>query len=122
MAFRGSIPAANRIEPEFRLAGQQAGVDSTRFRAPDGVLFWAGFMTAHRGGESAEGRDRSRAHVEMLREVGLRIDELKSVEKTLGTPLEKPGDLDKARDLAHRINNLLTAYRLSCDLRDGADI
>jgi hypothetical protein len=79
-------------------------------------------MTAQQGGEPTEDRDRSRSHVEMLREVGLRIDELKTVEKTLGTPSEKPGDLDKARDLAHRINNLLTAYRLSCDLRDGADI
>jgi hypothetical protein len=79
-------------------------------------------MTAQQGGEPTEDRDRSQSHVEMLREVGLRIDELKTVEKTLGTPSEKPGDLDKARDLAHRINNLLTAYRLSCDLRDGADI
>jgi hypothetical protein len=79
-------------------------------------------MTAEGGGKYDEGRERAREHVEMLKEVGLRIDELKAVEKNLGTPLEKPGDLDRARELAHRINNLLTAYRLSCDLRDGADI
>jgi hypothetical protein len=79
-------------------------------------------MTAEQGGEPAEGRERSQSHVKMLRVVGLTIDELKSVEKNLGTTLEKPGDLDKARDLAHRINNLLTAYRLSCDLRDGTDV
>ncbi len=80
-------------------------------------------MTALLPGDSAEGRERARANVETLKEVGLRIDELKAVEKNLGTPLEQPGDLEKARDLAHRINNLLTAYRLSCDLRDnGADV
>jgi hypothetical protein len=79
-------------------------------------------MTAEQGGESAEGRERAKTHVELLKEVGLRIDELKAVEKNLGTSLEKPGDLDRARDLAHRINNLLTSYRLSCDMRDGEDI
>ena len=77
-------------------------------------------MTAQQGEESELSRKRSQAHVETLREVGLRIDELKAVEKILGTPLEKEGDLDRARDLAHKINNLLTSYRLSCDLRDNS--
>jgi hypothetical protein len=120
MSPQGRNPKAARF---VILKGQQASVAPTGFSAPRGAPIRAGFMTAGPGGESTEGRDRSQANIELLREVGLRIDELKSVERSLGTPSEKPGDLDRARELAHRINNLLTSYRLRCDLRDsGGDI
>jgi hypothetical protein len=51
-------------------------------------------------------------------EIELRINELKTVEARLGTLSELAGDLDRARELAHKVNNLVTTYRLGSDLRD----
>jgi|HubBroStandDraft_1064217.scaffolds.fasta_scaffold97016_2 hypothetical protein len=77
-------------------------------------------MTANLGEGPAEGRERTPAQIAHLRDIEKKIDELKAVESRLGTPLEQAGDLDRAQELAHRVNNLLTTYRLTWDLRDSA--
>jgi hypothetical protein len=80
-------------------------------------------MTAELGEDSKDGRKRSPSQLALLREIELKIDELKTVEKRLGSPSELAADLDHARELAHSINNLLTTYRFGGDLSDGgADI
>jgi len=80
-------------------------------------------MTAELGGDSADGHKTSSAHLALLKDIELKIDELKTIEARLGSPAELPTDLDRATDLAHRINNLLTTCRLGGDLSDsGSDI
>jgi hypothetical protein len=81
--------------------------------------FVAGFMTADFAREAADGRKRSPAHLALLKDIEVKIDELKTVEKRLGSPSELPADMDQARELAHRINNLLTTYRLGGDPSEG---
>lgn len=41
----------------------------------------------------------------------LKLD-LLAIQSRLGRPEEKPGDLESARHLAHRINNVLTAIQI----------
>jgi hypothetical protein len=80
-------------------------------------------MTDELGEDSKDGRKRSPSQLALLRDIELKIDELKTVEKRLGSPAELPTDLDRAREIAHSINNLLTTYRLGGDLIDnGVDI
>jgi hypothetical protein len=76
-------------------------------------------MTAACGKDAADRRDESLTDLGLPREIELKIDELKAVEKRLGSSSERPSDLEQARELAHRINNLLTTYRLGGDLREG---
>jgi hypothetical protein len=76
-------------------------------------------MTAEFGEEATDGRKRSPSQLALLREIEQKIDELKSVEKRLGSTAELPTDMEQARDIAHRVNNLLTTYRLGGDLLDG---
>jgi hypothetical protein len=73
-------------------------------------------MTTEIGEDSKDGRKRSPSQLALLREIELKIDELKTVEKRLGSPSELATDLDQAREIAHSINNLLTTYRLGGDL------
>jgi hypothetical protein len=75
-------------------------------------------MTGDPGSGSKENRDDSPTFPALLREIELAINDLKWVEARLGTAAELAGDMDRARELAHRINNLLTSYRLKSDLRD----
>ncbi len=63
-------------------------------------------------------RDESPTFLTLLRDIELAINDLKLVEARLGTPAEFASDMDRARELAHRINNILTSYRLNSDLRD----
>lgn len=80
-------------------------------------------MTADLGGQSVDGCEGVPGRLELLRDIEFMIGELKSVESRLGTCAEQPEDLDRARELAHRINNLLTAYSLNSELGEsGADI
>jgi hypothetical protein len=76
-------------------------------------------MTPDLGHESSDGRKKSPAQLALLRAIQEKIDEIKIIEGRLGTPSELPTDLDRAQELAHRINNLLTTYRLGKDLGDG---
>jgi hypothetical protein len=41
---------------------------------------------------------------------------LQTVQQRLGTPAERPNDVFHARNIAHRLHNLLTAKRLRADL------
>jgi hypothetical protein len=80
-------------------------------------------MTADLGGQSVDGCEGGPGRLEFLRDIELKIGDLKAVQSRLGTSAEKPEDLERARELAHRINNLLTAYRLNSELGEGgADI
>jgi hypothetical protein len=76
-------------------------------------------MTAQLGEGSTDGRGRSPDQLALLKEIEAKIDELKSVEGRLGTSSELPADLDRARELAHKLNNLLTAYKLTSDLNES---
>lgn len=75
-------------------------------------------MTADPGAGSKGNRDESPTFLTLLRDIELAINDLKLVESRLGTAAELASDMDRARELAHRVNNLLTSYRLNCDLRD----
>ena len=75
-------------------------------------------MTAGAGSGSTGNRDESPTFLTLLRDIELAINDLKLVEARLGTAAELTSDMDRARELAHRVNNLLTSYRLNCDLRD----
>ena len=75
-------------------------------------------MTADPCAGSKGNRDDCPTFPTLLRDIELAINDLKLVEARLGTPAELAGDMDRARELAHRINNLLTSYRLNSDLRD----
>jgi hypothetical protein len=98
----------------------QAGVHSTGFGASRGAESIVGYMTAEFSGESTDdGRKRSPSRLALLKEIEIRIDELKAVEKRLGSPDELPTDIEQAREIAHRVNNLLTTYRLGGDLLDA---
>ncbi len=76
-------------------------------------------MTAERGEDTPDERKRSPSQLALLREIELKIDELKAVEKRLGSPAELPADMEQAREIAHRVNNLLTTYRLGGDMLEG---
>ena len=41
---------------------------------------------------------------------------LQEIQGRLGTPTEEPDDLEKARAIAHRLSNILTAIRLKTEL------
>jgi len=75
-------------------------------------------MTAGPALGSPGNRDESPTFLKLLRDIELAINDLKLVEARLGTAAELLSDMDRARELAHRVNNLLTSYRLNCDLRD----
>jgi hypothetical protein len=75
-------------------------------------------MMADPCGGSKGNRDESPTFLTLLRDIELAINDLKLIEARLGTPAELASDMDRARELAHRINNLLTSYRLNSDLRD----
>jgi len=80
-------------------------------------------MIPELGHEPSDGRKRSPSQLSLLKDIEAKIDEMKVIEKRLGTASELPTDLDRAQELAHRINNLLTTYRLGTDLGDdGASI
>lgn len=76
-------------------------------------------MTPELGHESSDGRKKSPSQLALLKDIEAKIDEMKVIEKRLGTPAELPTDLDRAQELAHRINNQLTTYRLGTDLSDN---
>lgn len=76
-------------------------------------------MTFDPGLASKGNRDESWTFLTLLKDIELAINELKIVEARLGTAAEQGGDMDRARELAHRVSNLLTSYRLNSDLRDG---
>jgi hypothetical protein len=76
-------------------------------------------MTSDLGHASSDGRSRSPAQLALLKDIEAKIDEIKAIEKRLGSSSELPTDIDRAQELAHRINNLLTTYRLGTDLGDG---
>jgi hypothetical protein len=78
-----------------------------------------GFMTAFSNEDLNNSHCRSESHLALLKDIELKIDELKWLEKRLGTSDETPPDLERARELAHRINNLLTTYRLGGELSAG---
>jgi hypothetical protein len=102
---------------------QQAAVHPTGFGVVPGAESLVGFMTAELGEDSTDGRTRSPFQIALRREIEMKIDELKTIEKRLGSPSELPADIEQAREIAHRVNNLLTTYRLGGDLSDcGANI
>jgi hypothetical protein len=99
--------------------GQQARVDPTGFSILPDAEYPAGDMTADSGGTPAGGPGKSAEHLALIKEIELKINEIKAIEARLGTPLEVAGDLERARELAHRINNLLTTFRLAGDFKSG---
>lgn len=48
------------------------------------------------------------------------VPELQACERRLGTPQERPGDFERARHLAHEINNRRTVACLAEHLRQSA--
>lgn len=63
----------------------------------------------------------SSAPVEWLTAFESIYGDLMQIESRLGTPHEAPGDLDKARRIAHDLNNLLTSMTLRMQL-DGVNL
>jgi hypothetical protein len=118
MAFCGRL-APLRVISALCVHNQQAWVCATGFSALIGAESLVGFMTADFGENDTDGRKRSPSQLALLRDIELRLVELKAVEKRLGSPEELPGDMEEAREIAHRVNNLLTTYRLGGDLIDG---
>ena len=108
----------HRIQPA-RVAGQQAPVVPTGFSVFRRAESRLGVMTGDFGELPIDRTGKSPALLALLKEIELKIDEIKTIEKRLGTPAELPPDLDRARELAHRINNLLTTFRLGSDLSSG---
>jgi hypothetical protein len=74
-------------------------------------------MTSHPRDQPTEGPDKTAEHIELLKEIEVKIDGLKEIEGRLGTPQELAGDIERVRELAHRVNNLLTTFRLTTDFR-----
>ena len=74
-------------------------------------------MTSIPWDQSPEGPEKTAEYIEVLKEIELKIDGLKEIEARLGTPQEEAGDVDRVRELAHRVNNLLTTFRLTTDYR-----
>jgi hypothetical protein len=46
-------------------------------------------------------------------------DEVRAIQARLGTPDERPGDMDRAKVVAHRLSDLMCLAVLSQDLKDG---
>jgi hypothetical protein len=97
------------------------GRPQTKSGASDGLLLDTVFpfrdMTSISWDRSSERPEKSAEHIEMLKEIEMTIDGLKAIEGRLGTPQEMPGDIELARERAHRVNNLLTTFRLTVDFK-----
>ncbi len=78
-------------------------------------------MTSELGGNAAPEPEWLVEQRALTREIDRALAEIKEIERRLGTPAERPEDMGRTSELAHRVNNLRTSLRLSKDLqKDGA--
>jgi hypothetical protein len=94
-------------------------VESTGLLVPPRAISGNGFMTSDSGGARTPEPEWLTEEAALAREIDRAIAEINVIERRLGMPAELPTDMERAAELAHRVNNLRTSLQLNRGLCRG---